>query len=73
MGFGFCGTDADGVGGLVAEGNLHAVNAVDGGITGGGAAERSDKSIGDEAHVHEVVLHGFRQVKGYQDASFSYL
>ncbi len=56
------------LGGLVAEGNLHAVNAIDGGVAGRCAAQRGDRGIGNEAHVHEVVLHGFRQVEGNQVA-----
>lgn len=59
--FGFA--DADGLGGLDAEGNLHAVNGVDGGVAGRGATQRRHMGIGDETHVHQVVLDGFGEVQ----------
>jgi hypothetical protein len=61
--------DANGLGGLVAEGDLHAVNPVDGGVAGGGAAQDSHESIWNETHVHQVVLDGFREVKGDENAT----
>ena len=49
----FGGPDADGFGGLVAEGDFHAVDAVDGGVAGRGAAQSRDQGIGDKAHMHQ--------------------
>lgn len=50
---------------------LHAVNAVDGGVTGWGAAQGSHQRIWNKTHMHEVVLYRFRQVKSYQDRALS--
>lgn len=61
----------DGLGGFDAEGNLHAVDAVHGGVTGWGAAQRGDAGVGDEAHMHQVVLHGFRKVQRDQDCALA--
>jgi cytoskeletal protein CcmA (bactofilin family) len=61
----------DGFGGFVTEGNLHVVNAVDGGIAGRSAAQSGNARIRDKAHVHEVVLNGLREVEGNQDACFA--
>ena len=55
----------------MAESDLHAVDGVDGGVAGGGAAQGSDQGIGDKAHMHQVVLHGFRQIEGHQDPGFA--
>jgi hypothetical protein len=63
--------DRDGIGSLVAEGYLHAIYQVDGGVSGGGAADGCNQRVGDKAHMHEVVLDGFRQVESYQDRTFT--
>ena len=63
--------DADGFCGLVAKGDFHAVDAVDGGVAGRGAAQGGDQRIGDKAHMHQVVLDGFRQVEGHQDPALA--
>ena len=55
----------------MAEGNLQAVNAVDGGVAGGSAAQGRDLSVGHKTHVHQVVLDVFRQVEGNQDPAFA--
>ena len=68
---GRAGTNADCSGSFVAESNLHAVNAVDSGIAGRGAAEIDDARSGDEAHMHQVVLDIFREVERDQDPTFT--
>jgi len=65
------GTDADGLGGFVAEGDFHAVDGEDGGVAGGGAAENGDEGVGDETHVHQVVLDGFREFESNQDSGLA--
>jgi hypothetical protein len=55
----------------MAEGDFHAVNAVDGGIAGRGAAQGRDQGIGDKAHMHQVVLYGFGKVEGDQHPAFA--
>jgi hypothetical protein len=55
----------------VAEGDFDSVDAVDSGIAGGGAAEGGDFSVGDEAHVHEVVLNRIGQIESDEDACFA--
>jgi hypothetical protein len=65
--------DPNGFGRFVAQGNLHAVHAVNRGIACGGSAQQSDESARNEAHVHQVVLDGFRQVKGDQFAALTYV
>jgi hypothetical protein len=54
--------------GLVAEADFYAVDAVDAGVAGGGAAEDFDFGSGEEAEVGEVVAHFFGQVDGFDDA-----
>ena len=63
--------NADGFGGFVAQRDLHAVDAVDGGVAGRGAAQGGDEGIGDKAHMHQMVLDGFRQIEGDQDPAFA--
>jgi hypothetical protein len=46
---------------------------IDGGIAGRCAAQSRDQGIGNKAHVHEVVLHGLRQVECHQDRPCSAL
>jgi len=69
FGFKLWFADANGFSGLVAEGDFHAVNQVDSGIAGGSAAQDGHQRIWNEAHVHQVVLDGFREVKGDEDAT----
>jgi hypothetical protein len=71
--FGCGGSHTNGSGGLAAEGNLHAVHAVDGGVAGRRAAQDRDQRIGNKAHVHQMVLHGFRQVKAHQNPALAYI
>jgi hypothetical protein len=70
FGFALLGADADGSGGLVAQGDFHAVNAENSGVAGGSAAQNGDQRAGDEAHVHEMVLDRFRQVERHQHGRF---
>jgi hypothetical protein len=74
-GFGGCSlvawADCDGIRGFVAESDLHSIDAVDGWIASGSAAEDGDLRVGDKAHVHQVVLDGFGQVKCHQDRVFT--
>jgi len=65
------GTNMDGVGCLVAESDFHSVDEVDGWVAGWSAAQSGDEHIGDETHVHEMVLYGLREVKRNQDAACS--
>jgi len=55
----------------MAEGNLHAINAVDGWVAGWCAAEGGDEGVWDKAHVHEMVLDGFREIEGDQDCGIA--
>ena len=52
----------------MAERDLHAVDAIEGGIAGWGAAQGSHFGAGDKTHVHQVVLDIFGQVEGHQDS-----
>jgi len=65
------GTDSNGLGGFVTQGDFHAVNGVDGGVAGGSAAEGRNQCVRDETHVHEVVLDGFREFESNQDSSLA--
>ena len=71
FGGGFNRPDSDGGGGLMAERDFKAVNAVDGGIAGGSAAQGRDLGVGHKTHVHQVVLDVLRQVEGDQDPAFT--
>ena len=51
----------------MSERDFEAVNAVDGGVAGRGAAQGRDFSVGHKTHVHQVVLDVLRQVEGHQD------
>jgi hypothetical protein len=62
--------DADGVGGLTAEGDFDAIDAVNRGIAGRGAAESGYDGVGHETHVHEVVLYRIRQMESYDNPAF---
>lgn len=55
----------------MAEGDFQAVNAIDGGVTGRGAAQGRDFSVGHKTHVHQVVLDVFRQVEGDKDPAIT--
>src|SRR6202041_2120545 len=61
----------DGGGGFMAERDLHAVNAIEGGIAGGRAAQGSYLGAGHKGHMHQVVLDIFGQVEGHQDSLFA--
>jgi hypothetical protein len=63
--------NADSGGSFAAESDFHAVNAVNGGIAGWGAAQIDDARPRDEAHMHQVVLDIFREVERDQDPTFS--
>jgi hypothetical protein len=63
--------DADGVSGFAAQGNLHAVNGIHGGVAGRSAAQRSHHGVGHKSHVHQVVLHGIGKVEGYDHCGFA--
>ncbi len=54
-------------GGLAAQADFDAVDAVDGGVAGGGAAQHLDAGAGQEAQVREVVADGLGQVDGSPD------
>ncbi len=62
---------ADGFRGFNAERDFHAVDAVDRGIAGRGAAQGGDMGIGDKAHMHQVVLDGFGEIECDQDSAFA--
>ncbi len=47
----------------MAQGDFHAVHAVDSRIAGRGAPQYGDVGVGNEAHVHQVILDGLRKVK----------
>ena len=55
----------------MAECDLHSVDQVDSGIASWSATENRYECAGDKAHVHQVVLDGFRQIESYQDRAFS--
>jgi hypothetical protein len=65
--------EEDAAGGLVAQGDFDAVEAVDGGVAGGGAAEDFDAGAGQEAQVREVVADLFGQVDGLYNARIANL
>ena len=52
----------------MAERDLHAVNAIEGGVAGGRAAQGSHLGARHKAHMHQVVLDIFGQVEGHQDS-----
>lgn len=47
----------------MAQSDFHAVNAVNGRIASRGAPQYGDVGIGNETHMHQVILDGFRKVK----------
>ena len=55
----------------MAERDFHAVDAIDGGVAGRGAAQGGDLGIGHKAHMHQVVLDVFGQVEGDQDPALA--
>lgn len=63
--------DGNVAGGLFAEGNLYAVNAVDGGVAGGSAAEDFNVGAGEEAEVSEVVADLLGELDGFEDSGLS--
>ena len=50
------------------KGNLHAINPVDGRVARGRPSQHCDPRIGDKAHVHQVILYGFRQFERQQNS-----
>jgi len=56
----------------MAQSDFHAVDAVDGGVSSGGAAQSGDLCVGHETHVHKVILDSFRKIESHQDARFTY-
>src|SRR5690348_4643008 len=56
----------------MAEGDLHAVYTVDGGVAGRGAAQRGDQRVGNKTHVHEVVLDGIGKLESFENAALAY-
>jgi hypothetical protein len=54
-------------GGLVAEANLYAINAIDAGIAGGSGAEDFDFGAGKEAEVSHVVAHFVGEIDRLDD------
>jgi hypothetical protein len=65
--------NADGISGLVPQGDFHAVNSVDRGITGRGFAQDGDYGPRDEAKMHQVVLYRFRKIESYQLTALPYV
>jgi hypothetical protein len=61
----FGGAHVNGRGGLAPEGNLHSIDGVNGGVAGWRAAQYGYQGIGNKAHVHQVVLYGFRQIEAH--------
>jgi hypothetical protein len=55
----------------MAEGNLHAVDTVDRGVAGWRATQGCHQRTGNEPHMHQVVLHGFRQIEGHQNPALA--
>ena len=55
----------------MAKGDFHAVNAVDSGVAGRGAAQRRHQGVGHKAHMHQMILNRFRQVEGDQNPTFA--
>jgi hypothetical protein len=70
FGFDFLRAYTDSSGGLVAQGDFHAVNAENGGVAGWGAAQNGDQRTGNKPHVHKMVLDRFRQVQRHQNGRF---
>ena len=58
-------------GGLLAEGNLHAVNPVDGRVAGGSAAEDLNVGSGEEAEMGQVVAHLVWKFQRLEDCGLS--
>ena len=57
----------------MAERDLHAVNAVDGGVARRRPAQRGNHGVGDKAHMHQVILYGFGKVQGDQDPALAHV
>ena len=57
----------------MAQGNLHAVDAINSGIAGRRAAQSRHMRIGYKAHMHQVVLDRFGQIQGDQNPAFANL
>ena len=55
----------------MSERDLHAVNAIEGWVAGGGAAQGCDFGAGHKAHMHQVVLDILGQVEGHKDSLFA--
>ena len=68
---GLRGANADGFGSLVAESDFHAVNTIYGGVAGWRAAQGSDQGIGNKAHMHQVILHGFGEIEAHQHSALT--
>jgi hypothetical protein len=62
----------NGLGRFMAEGYFHPVNAINSRVTGWRAPQRSHQGIGHKPHMHQVVLHGFRQVQGNHYPAFAH-
>ena len=58
--------NADGLGGLDPQCDLHAVNAIDSWIARRGAPQSGHVSVWNKTHVHQVVLNRLGQIEGNQ-------
>jgi hypothetical protein len=70
----FCGSfefDGDVTCGLLAESNLHAVNPVDGRVTGGSTAKDLDVGPGKEAEMGQVIAHLVGKLQRLEDCGLS--
>jgi len=66
-----CQLDSNVAGSLLTEGNFHAVNPVDRGVSGGGAAEDLNVGSGKEAQMGEVVAHLLGEFQRLEDCGFT--
>lgn len=57
----------------MTERNLHAIDTINRRIAGRSTSQNSNACLGNKAHVHEVVLHGFGQSQIYEYCVFTNL
>ena len=51
--------------------DLHAIDGIDSWIAGWSAAQGRNACFGNKAHMHQVVLNGFREVEVYNNPSLT--
>ena len=59
-------------GSFVSKCNFNSVNGINSWIARRCAMQRLDARIGNEAHIHKMILYSGRQVQRHQDSTFTY-